>query len=141
MAQDDLFERYRLVTEAQHRRAAAADGTGRELDQPGTALVVAELGMHRTFDNAQGAHRTIGAVLDRGLQRRGDRGWGDVDRLLEKWSIERVWLVEDGQDMQAPIHDEAFERDLVAGNELLDQVSGGQIGRASCRESGLILRG
>ena len=83
--------------------------------------------MHRTFDNAQGAHRTIGAVLDRGLQRRGDRRWGDVDRLLEKRSIERVWLVEDGQDMQAPMHDEAFERDLVAGNELLDQVSGGRL--------------
>ena len=51
----------------------------------------------------------------------GDRPRGShVDRLLEKWADERIGLVEDSQDAQAPSIEQALDRILDAVHVPLD---------------------
>ena len=44
-----------------------------------------------------------------------------VNRLLEEWSVERIGLVEQRQQLKAAAVHQAFHRVLFTGDELLDE--------------------
>ena len=68
---------------------------------------------------AAAAAITVGG--QRGLDRHRLARRGDVDRLLEERAVERVGLVEDGQHLEGPGHQEGLDGDFGAGDEALDQ--------------------
>src|SRR5688572_33389383 len=83
-------------------------------------------------------------VNDALLLRRGLTRGRDVNRLLEKRTVERVRLVEDRERNKRAAREHSFDGELGAGNERFDQhpvvrvvmpdaYIGRQIGRASWR--------
>src|SRR6266705_2124952 len=118
--QDDLLER-QTGAEAEGARAQAADAAGGELDEPGAAVVEAQLGVHGTFAQSEGAGGRGGRGRDRLLDARGQARGRDVQSLFEERTVERVRLVEQGQDLETAGDQDPFQGDLDAGNELLDE--------------------
>src|SRR5712692_8668451 len=100
MAHDDLLEGDPFVAESQHRRATPADRAGRELDQPRAVFVVAQLGVDRTFGDAERAHGPFRALGNRTLKAGRYGRWCQVDRLLEKRPVQRIRLIEDREYVQ-----------------------------------------
>src|SRR5499425_1723255 len=115
MADDDLFEGH-AGAEAEGARAQAADGARGQLDEPGTRFVDSELDVDRPVREAEGLRRLARARDDGRLGRLGQPRRRHIDGFLEKGSIERIRLVEDGQGTEAALRQEALQRDLDTGD-------------------------
>ena len=60
-------------------------------------------------------------VDDGGLSSARQPGRRDVDRLLEEGAVERVGLVEEREHLELAVGQQALQRDLAPGDEVLDQ--------------------
>ena len=121
VAHDDLFEAD-PGPEAQRPGAQTADGTGRHLDDhQSTVGADPHFGMDRALPQPHGGRRRRHRGGQRGQHRGRLAGRGDIDRLLEEGTVERVGLVEDRQHLEDPVHQEGLDRHLGAGDEALDQ--------------------
>ena len=77
--------------------------------------------MNRTLADTQGADGPLRALRNRRLKPAWDARRRYVDRFLEERPIQGIRLVENREHVEPPIDDQTLERDLVAGNELLDE--------------------
>ncbi len=121
MTQDQLLERHVPVAEAQRGSAAPADRPGGELDQPGTALVPAQLDVHRTLHEPQRVRGVLRAARDRILRERRQTRGGHVNRFFEERAVEGIGLVEQSQHVQSSVRQESFQRHFRARDEILDE--------------------
>src|SRR5205814_10341829 len=99
MPQDQLLERD-AGPESERSRAESADRACGDLQHPGAAVVESEFSVDRAVGQAQRARRPRRRHVDLRLPLTRKTGGGDVDRLLEEGSVQRVGLVEDGQDLE-----------------------------------------
>ena len=151
VAQDDLLERH-PGAERQRARAEAADRAGGDLDHPrGLASVVvaadAQLGVHRSFLEAEGLGRLGRALADGRLCRVGQPRRRHVDGLLEERPVERIGLVEQRQGVERAADEETLQRHLRPRHELLHQdlagarAEGADVGRRQDRRHSAKRRG
>ena len=113
MAQNDFLERHPRP-KAKRPSAQPADRPRGHIDRPRSLIVQAQFGVQRTILETQRLcrpPRRLDHFLDL-LVRQSRRR--DVDRLLEKRTIQRIRLVEDGQRMQLAIPQQALQRDFRA---------------------------
>ena len=104
----------------QHLRTEAANGARRHFKNPRASLVVSQLDMHWAVSQVQCVYGPLRSgqkllLYFGGLARR-----GCVDGLLEKRTVERIWLIEDRQHAQAAVGYDAFEREFAAFDKALD---------------------
>src|SRR5438067_180535 len=92
--------------------------------------------MHRALAQPERGGGLRGGVGDRLLDWSGQTGGRYVDGLLEIWTVKRIGLVEDREDAQTAADEQAFQRDLAARNEVLDEdlsgagIVGSEVGMA-----------
>ena len=118
--QDQLFQRH-ARPEPQGARAKPPDRPRRHLDQPGSGLVDAQLRMNRPVPQAERQGAVRGDLRDPLLHLSAEPRRSHIDRLLKVGPFERVRLVEQGEDCQLTLSQQAFERDLAPRDEILDQ--------------------
>ena len=106
--------------EAQRLRAQPADRPRRHFEHVHALAVDAALGVHRTVMQPErlrrARHRRRDLRLDPGVHLRRRH----VNRFLEERAVERIGLVEDRERPQRAVLEQALERELGAGNVLLD---------------------
>jgi hypothetical protein len=88
----------------------------------------AELGVDGPRLEAEGARRRRHGVGHASLVGRRPARRRDVDGFLERRSVQRIGLVEQRQHVQRAAGEDAFERQLGAGDERFDQDEGGGVG-------------
>src|SRR5215468_11279587 len=100
-------------------RTETADRPGRDLDDPGAALVPAQLRVNGTVGEPERASPSRRLLLDLRLDIAREPGRRHVDRLLEERAFERVGLVEERERAEPSGRQEALERYLDSGDEVL----------------------
>ena len=128
MSDDDLLERRLPLPpspfpglEPQSSAAPSPDRSGRQLDEPRALIVPAQLGVHWALHEPQRARRPLRARGDRGLRGVRQTRRRHINGFLEEGAIERIWLVEQCENLQPALHEQALERDLGTGHEVLHQ--------------------
>ena len=76
--------------------------------------------MHGTIPQAERAHGILRDLPDCSLLQKGEAGGSHVDRLFEEGAVERVGLVEEGEDVEPAGHEQPLERHFGSGDELFD---------------------
>ncbi len=111
--------------EAQRARAQPADRPRRDLDDrhlvAECGLVDSDFRVDRSLGEPDRASRPFARAGDEVEGRRREARRRHVDGLLEVRALERVGLVEDRQDLELPVPEQPFERDLDARHVLLDE--------------------
>ena len=77
--------------------------------------------MDGSFGQSERRARVAAHRRDAGLRGSGQPGGRDVDGLLEERPVERIRLVEEGQDVERAADQQPFEGDLASGHERLDE--------------------
>ena len=131
MPQDQLFERH-ADAEPQGAAAETTDAAGRDLEHARSVRREPKLGVNGSFAQSERRAAVRNGSGDRVLQRRRMTRGRDVERLLEKRPVERIGLVEEREHVEMTAHQQALERDLGSGDELLDQHAA-EIGIAALR--------
>ncbi len=124
VAEDEDLERGSQQTELEAASAHAPDGAGGDLDDRGTSVRDAELGMDGTLGETETAGGTLGQGVGVGEDLGAVPGGSDEDRLLEEGAVEGIGLVEGGEDLELAGPEHGLHRDLVAGDEALGEHGG-----------------
>ncbi len=111
VAEDQLLERD-AGAESEGPAAQPADRAGGDLQDPGAAVVDPELGVDRALGQADRRRGGRGRPLDQGQALRRQPRRGHVDRLGEVRPVQRVRLVEDRQDLEPAVPEQALDGDL-----------------------------
>ena len=80
-----------------------------------------KFGVHRTVTETQSMGRLLGAAGDLGLQIWTEPGGGDVEGFFKERTVQGVGLVKQGQRLQAACGQQAFQGNLGARDETLDE--------------------
>ncbi len=109
------------MTKPQSPRTDAADWTRCNFEDEHARSADTTLGVNRPVREPDGrrcrGHRPGNPATQLGLR----LGHRDVNRFLEKRSVQRIGLVEDRERTQAPARHQPFQRELMPLDERLQQ--------------------